>query len=97
MHAASLNQPPKSYSSSVGLVGAVAVSPLFKVIASGAVPCPFALKVTVTFSGVGGVFSVHLANNSMLLFTACEKSNSFVHAASVNQSPKSYSSSVGLD
>ena len=50
VHAASVYQPPKLFSVSVGSVGAVATVPLFTVIGSGAVPCPFALNVIVTVS-----------------------------------------------
>ena len=61
MHSASVYQPPKSYSVSVGSAGAVAIVPLFTIISAGAVPCPFALNVIVTVTGAGGVFFVHLA------------------------------------
>ena len=61
VHPASVYQPPKSFSVSVGSVGAVATVPLFTVIGLGAVPCHFALNVIVTVSGAGGVFFVHFA------------------------------------
>jgi len=43
------------------MLGRYIVVPQGQVCALGAVPCPFALNVTVQLDGGGGVFAVHTA------------------------------------